>query len=105
MNDERQYHSSKQSDCDDAPGENSFSHGKSPSFQLLVGGVRLLLVGLRLGTAAQTSTALSEQTGSYAPPPKPEFSFRRPIIALLCRLKKTDKRPRVFLAEGPRPDC
>src|ERR1035437_2098887 len=31
---------------------------------------------------------LSEQTGSYAPPPKPEFSFRRPIIALLCRLKK-----------------
>src|ERR1035437_818218 len=25
---------------------------------------------------------LSEQTGSYAPPPKPEFSFRRPIIAL-----------------------
>src|ERR1035437_7167639 len=49
---------------------------------------------------------LSEQTGSYAPPPKPEFSFRRPIIALLCRLKKkTDKRPRVFLAEGPRPDC
>src|ERR1035437_9126585 len=74
MNDERQYHSSKQSDCDDAPGENSFSHGKSPSFQLLVGGVRLLFVGLRLGTAA--------------PPPKPEFSFRRPIIALLCRLKK-----------------
>src|ERR1035441_5043667 len=48
---------------------------------------------------------LSEQTRSYAPPPKPEFSFRRPIIALLCRLKKkTDKRPRVFLAEGPRSE-